>query len=215
LGGMRLDAATVPFTEDFTADAANWFDSAGLNVMTWHANGGPDGGAYASTSFNFAGSGAMDTPAIYRGQSNFGSSGGAFVGDWLTDGVTEFRTFVRHDAGVPLSFFARFANGNNFPAVVALGGAPVPSGSWTELIIPIRADAGFIPEGPSTFDGVFSNLGNVQLGVLAEPLAGTDQLVTFDLDKVSIVPEPVSLVLLAAGLMATGGVRRSRRRRQS
>lgn len=212
-GAMPVAATSVPFTEEFATDAANWFDSAGTSAMTWQSTGGPDGGSYASTEFNFAGSAPTDSPAIYRGQSNLGSSGGAFVGDWLGDGVTEFRTFVRHDAGVDLSFFARFASSVNFPAVVALAGGPVPSGVWTELIIPIAPGPAFIAEGPSTFSGVFGNLGNIQLGVFAEPLAATDQPVTFDLDKVTIVPEPASLALLGLGSLALGRVFRSRRRR--
>jgi len=213
LGVASVDALTVPFTEDFAANSANWFDSTAINVMTWHDTGGPDGGSYASTTFNFASSGDADTPAVYRGQSNLGSSGGAFVGNWLGDGVTEFRTFVRHDASTDLSFFARFANPNNFPAMVALAGGPVAANTWTELIIPIQPGPNFIPEGPSTFGAVFGNLGNVQIGVFAEPLAGSDTTVTFGLDKVSIVPEPASLVLLALGAVAVGRSYRSGRRR--
>jgi len=212
-GVGTAQALTVPFVEEFTANSANWFDSGSVNAMTWHSTGGPDAGSYASTTFNFVHSSVADTPAVYRGQKNLGSSGEAFAGDWLTGGVTEFRAFVRHDANTDLTFFARFANPNNFPAMVAVAGGPVPSATWTELVIPITPGPGFIPEGPSTFSAVFGNLGNVQLGVFAEPLAGVDGTINFDLDKVTIVPEPASLALLAVGTLALARTRQSRRRR--
>ena len=206
----EASATVVPFTEDFTSDGAEWYDAPSTAVLTWRASGGPDGGAYASTNFNFVGSAAADTPAVFRGQDGFDSSGDAFVGDWLTDGVSEFRAFVRHDAGTDLRFFTRFASPFNFPAMVAVVGTPVASGTWTEFVIPIQP-GGFIPEGPSTFNGVFGNLGNVQLGVIAEPLAGVDQVVTFDLDKPSIIPEPATFVLMGLGTCVVLARRRARR----
>jgi hypothetical protein len=40
-------------------------------------------------------------------------------------------------------------------------------------------------------------------------LAGVDQLVTFDIDKVTLIPEPSTLVLLGAGAMAIAFTRRA------
>ena len=191
-------AATVPFTEDFSTDSANWRDAAGVNPLGWVSTGGPDGGAFARGTFSFASSGVQDTPAVFRGQSSNGSSGGAFAGDWLGGGVTEFRAMVRHDASTDLTFFGRFASPFNFPAMVAVFPTVVPPNEWTPVSV-LLAPSNFIAEGPSTFNGVFGNVGNVQLGVLAGPLAGSPGTVTFDLDKVRIVPEPATLGLLAMG----------------
>lgn len=191
-------AATVPFTEDFSSDSANWRDAAGVNPLGWVSTGGPDGGAFARGTFSFASSGVQDTPAVFRGQSSFGSSGGAFVGDWLGGGVTEFRALVRHDAPTDLTFFGRFASPFNFPAMVAVFPSVVSPHEWTPISV-LLAPSNFIAEGPSTFNGVFGNVGNVQLGVLAGPLAGSPGTVTFDLDKVRIVPEPATLSLLVLG----------------
>ena len=42
--------ATVPYTENFTTDAANWRDGAGAASATWVASGGPDGSSYITTT---------------------------------------------------------------------------------------------------------------------------------------------------------------------
>jgi hypothetical protein len=53
----------------------------------------------------------------------------------------------------------------------------------------------------SDFATVFGNIGNLQIGVdVPAELAGMNRVVTFDVDKVSIVPEPTTLTLLAPGL---------------
>src|SRR5262249_44276027 len=78
-------APTVPFTEDFTTDTANWKNNGNAD-LTFFANGGPGNSSYVSTSFAFA-SAFGDQIALFRGQSGFNSSGGAFNGNWLTEGV--------------------------------------------------------------------------------------------------------------------------------
>ncbi len=178
---------TVPFTEDFTTDAANWRDNAGTSVVGWVPSGGPDGSAFVTTTFNFVGSTSEDMPALFRAQDEFGSSGGAFVGNWINDQVERISFRVRHDAGVPLTFFMRFADPANFPGAAAVVAVPVPSGQWTAANIALP-NPELIFEGPFVYGDVFDNIGHVQIGVLAPaPLIGVDQSVTFDLDKVAIV----------------------------
>ncbi len=198
-------AATVPFTEDFSAGAANWFvDSAGTTAPMFNATGGPDGGSFVSSSLNFGGLAVMDAPLILRGQDNFGSSGGAFQGDWLGEGVTELSFWVRHDSDVPVSFFARMAPVNfNFPGAIALSFVPVPGGEWTLVTFGIGLSNPAIIAEDGTLDTEFDNVGKIQIGLsVPEGLAGVDDTFTFDLDKVSIVPEPASLALLGAGTIA-------------
>jgi hypothetical protein len=185
-------AVTAPFTEEFSADAADWHDVGGIADLSWVMNGGPDGGSYASTTFNFVGSTDIDTPPLFRAHAAYGSSGssnGAFVGDWTTHGpvhVGGVSAFVRHDTGTPLIFFLRFAGPANFPGAVSIIPAPVPSGVWTPISVTIP-DPAAVYEGPFTFGDVFGNIGNVQIGVLVPgSLAGQDQEFTFDIDKVSL-----------------------------
>ena len=181
-------AVTVPFIEEFEAGPSDWFDSAGLSPLNWSAAGGPDGGAHALTTFNLATLADGDTPALFRAQDEFDSSGGAFEGDWISGGVAEFRAFVRHDAPFPQSFFVRFSSPINFPGAIAVQFVPVFSDTWTEIVIDID------PENPQlvSFEGsdfvtVFSNIGHVQVGItVGEGQGGFPVDITFDLDKVAI-----------------------------
>ncbi len=194
---------TVPFTEDFANDSANWRGATGVNSLAWHATGGPDGGAYASGPFNFVNSNPGDTPGLLRGQQAYGSSGGAFSGNWIDAGVSLFTMQVRHDAPLPLTFFTRFASPLNFPGGVAIAFQPVRPNEWTPISIPINpGNPQFVTFEGSDFQTVFSNIGNIQVAVeVPAELAGRNQAFNFDIDKVSIVPEPATLTLLAPGLL--------------
>jgi hypothetical protein len=203
-------AATVPFTEDFAADNANWKDAAGVD-LAFLAAGGPDGSGYVSGTFSFAASNENDPATLLRGQDNFDSSGDAFVGDWVSGGVTEFTAWVRHDAPFPLPMFTRFATPVNFPGAAGIQFAPVLPNTWTRLTIAINpASPQIVYEGPgSNFNSVFGNVGNLQIGVqVPAGLAGFTPLVTIDLDQPTITPEPAS-----AGLFAVGALVMMRRRR--
>jgi hypothetical protein len=202
-------ATTVPFTEAFTNDAANWRDAPNAATADWFATGGADGGGYISESFSFANSAAGDTPVILRAQSSFNSSGNNFFGNWLSDGVTEYRMAVRNNASVPVNFFARFVQPAGFPGAVAVEFAPVLPGVWTEIDIPIDpANPQFISFETSDFNTIFSNIGRIQVGVqVPAALAGNPDSFSFDLDQVRIVPEPTS-VMLILGLSALGLRRR-------
>lgn len=195
-------ATTVPFTESFTDDAAGWRDASGGASAVHVPAGGADLGGYITQSFNFVNSNTVDPPPVFvRAQSNFGSSGNSFFGNWLADGVTEFRVSVRHDAPVPVNFFSRFASPAAFPGAIAVAFTPVFPNTWTELVIPINAaNPQFVSFEGSDFATVFSNIGRVQLGVnVPAALAGVDAAYDFDFDVVSIVPEPASIALLLIG----------------
>ncbi|MBI1826696.1 MAG: PEP-CTERM sorting domain-containing protein [Planctomycetes bacterium] len=207
-------AATVPFTEAFTSDAANWHDPSGASVLNWTNSGGPDSSSFAFTNFNFANSAAGSTPVIFRGQSEFNSSGGAFVGNWIADGITSFRADVRQDSGVPLTFFTRFSSSANFPGATAINFTPVLSGVWTPITFAISpASPQFISFEGTDFNTVFSNIGHLQIGVsVPAELGHLNSNVTFGIDNVSIVPEPASLGLFAIGLVAIARQRVGRSR---
>jgi hypothetical protein len=199
-------AASVPFTEDFTTGPANWGDNTTLNLLTHVASGGPDGGAYASTSKSLQNLGDQ-TIVLFRAQDEFNSSGHAFEGNWISQGVGQFSAYVRHNAPLPLSFFGRFSAPANFPGGTAVKFAPVLPNTWTQLNFDIRAsNPEFVTFEGSSFETVFSNVGHIQLGVSVPAALGANPTAfTFDIDKASItpaVPEPSTLVLLILAAFA-------------
>jgi len=209
---VQSHAATVPFTEDFTMDVANWADNSGLNLLSHVAAGGPDGGAYASIDTSLAGTSMV----LFRAQDEFNSSAHAFEGNWVSDGVGEFSAFVRHDAPVPLTYFARFSSPANFPGATAVKFAPVLSNTWTELEFNIDpGNVEFVTFEGSSFGTIFSNIGHVQLGIqVPEALNGSPTQFTFDVDTASIaarVPEPAGLFAVHVASLGLTACRRRRK----
>jgi hypothetical protein len=201
-------AVVVPFTENFAAGSSNWRTTDSSTPLGWVGAGGPDGSSYASIGFSFLNQSAGGQPSMFRAHDAFDSSGDAFVGDWISSGVTAITLSVRHNTGVSLPFFVRFAP-SFAPGAVAVAFAPVPSGAWTSLTVPINPGYPFIYEG-TTFGTTFNNIGRVQIGVeVPAGLAGNAASFTFDIDRVSLVPGPG-----AAGLTAAlAGLGTGRRRR--
>jgi hypothetical protein len=212
--------ATVPYTENFTTDASNWRDTNGA-VATYVPSGGPDGSSYITSTASAFFLDTGDPVVVFRGQDEFNSSADAFVGNWLADGINHFSTWVRHNAPVPLDFFVRFAQSDNFPGTAADKGALIPPNTWTQLSYdidpskifnPTTNPTGYLfPEGPSSFfSSTFGNLGNIQVGYSVPAGFGLDQnSYAFALDQPSIVPEPASWFLA----MSFASVAFMRRRR--
>jgi hypothetical protein len=197
LAAAPAGAVTVPFTEDFTSNASGWLNAVSA-PLTWNATGGPDGGAYVSTTLgSLGGNGTIQ----FRANDSANASGDAFVGNWIASGVTTVSAQVIHDAPVPLTFFFRFAGAG---AMVGFA-PPVAPNTWTTITVAISP--GSLTPAGGTFNGVFSNLLNLQVGVSAP--AGQESVpFTYGLDKVAIVPEPATAGLVALGLVALGCARR-------
>ena len=207
--------AIVPYTENFTTDAANWRDGAGAAAATWVASGGPDGSSYIASTASAFFLDEGDPVVVFRGQDGFNSSADAFVGNWLGSGLNQFSTWVRHDAPVALDFFVRFATPGNFPGTAADKSALIAPNTWTKLsyeIAPAHINEYLFPEGPPSFFGsTFSNVGNIQVGYSVPAGFGLiNSSFNYALDQPSIqTPEPAS-VLLAMSFAAIAFMRRRR-----
>jgi len=205
----RATALIVPFTEDFTSGASNWLNGSSA-APTWSATGGVDDGGYISApgAISAGGFGTI----VFRGNAATDASSDAFVGNWLTGGVSTFSAFVRHDAPVALNFYARFDAGSGRAASSV--DFSVPVGGWFQLNIPI-AEASFqsygaAGSGTAAFNSVFSSILNVQIALSTTQDPSTaGQTYNVSLDRVATVPEPSvaalgSLTLL--GFLASRGI---------
>jgi hypothetical protein len=202
-GGMVSNAfglASLPFIENFASGNANWLNGASVSA-TWLPSGGVDDGGYitANTTVVNTGFGA----AAFRGNAASDASGDAFVGDWLTGGVTLFTTYVRHNAPTNLDIYSRLdAGAGRAGSAVSVSVAP---NTWTLMSVPIvDSPTSFQAYGGGTFTTVFNSIQNVQVWLAPNTdLAG--QTYTIDLDQVSVVPEPGTIGLAAgAGLLLIG-----------
>jgi len=202
--------ASLPIEENFDIDAANWFNAGGGAPATYNAAGGSDGGGYISQNLDLSTTMVDDTPVLFRAQDEFGSSGNAFVGNYLTNGATELTAFIRHNAPAPINIFTRFSGPGNFPGAVSVEFVPVFPNVWTQVSFPIDPNSPqFVSFEGSNFNTVFSLVGHLQIGPsITAGVAGLPADVTFDLDQVALVPEPMTgALLLFAG---TALIRRRR-----
>ncbi len=153
---------------------------------------------------------------VFRGNDANNASGDAFVGNWLTAGVTTFSAYVRHNADVALNFYARFdaGAGRAGSSVNFL----VNPNSWTLLQLPILNEItsfqsyGAAGTGQAAFNTIFGGIQNVQIALSVDTV-NAGKTVTLDLDGVSIVPEPTASVLLMAAGAALLASRRLRLKR--
>lgn len=210
-GAVTADVIAVeplPFTETFDADASNWRDVGGVNDATWSATGGVGDSGYISTTLNVPDPVPPFGVLAFRAQNEYGSSNGAFEGNWLTAGVSQVSFDVRHDAAGPIQLYARVAGVNGEPGAVLLSFAPVFAGEWTTVTFDVSpSNPGLIPEGVS-FETAFSTVGRFQIG--AVPGGGlVNTSFTLDIDNVALLPSPGVLVALAIAPLALHRRRRA------
>jgi hypothetical protein len=209
---------TVPFTETFSTDAANWRIAPAGTLATWNGNGGPANGTFISRTGSGPDTGFgqfVSGPILFRGEDAFNSSSDRFVGDWITGDVGSFSVDVFHDHASPLLFQLRLANSNNSPGASAVDVSVTP-GVWTKLTVPIVDSAAVFqtygqlgnPPNASAFSQIFSSIGNVQIGLAAGQVGGTGLAPTVTLGManpaIAAVPEPGTWAALGAAAVAAG-----------
>jgi hypothetical protein len=206
-------ADIVGFYEGFTSNSASWRNANGAADLAWHEFGGPTGGSYATSAFNLISTTAGGfPPTVIRAQSGYGSSAGAYAGNWIAAGVTGVSFSFRHDLSEAINVTGRFASANNFPGAAVVAFTPVASNVWTTIFIDLTASSpNFVSFEGSNHATVFSNIGNMQFGFMVPAaLVGQDLEGHFDITNFSIVPAPGALALM--GFAGCLGVIRRRAR---
>ena len=212
LGNLQA-VSVLPFTESFEVNSSGWVFGTSTAPI-WATSGGAVGSAYISGSASVIGTGFGTI--VFRANDANNASGDAFVGNWLSAGVTAFSAYVRHNADVALNFYARFdaGAGRAGSSVNFL----VNPNSWTLLQLPIVNEItsfqsyGAAGTGQAAFNTIFGGIQNVQIALAADT-AHAGKTVTVDLDGVSMVPEPTASALLVAAGAALLASRRPRLRR--
>jgi hypothetical protein len=201
----NASAAITDFSENFAAGAQNWRNSNGASVLAWSATGGPDDGAYVRSVFNLSSTTVGGfPPTVIRAQSSYGSSNGAYVGNWIDAGVTGVNFMFRHDLSEAISVTGRFATPVNTPGASTVSTIVVNPNTWTLVSFDLREGSpDIISLGGGTYAQIFSNIGNMQIGFsVPAALAGQNVNGSFDLTNFNIVPAPGALALLALGGLA-------------
>ena len=211
--------AVTTFTEDFNTNDAGWLN-ADSAAVTYNATGGVGNSGYISTTpadFISDPTGPFGSPfplaVFFRGNAG-AASGDAFVGDWLTDGITTFSLDIRHNHTSALNFYGRLARSGPFAGQAASTsfGAPfILPNVWTTISIDITdSDPPFASYGAGSFNSVFSDIQNLQLGLYL-PASTSFTNFTIDVDNVGIaIPEPSRALLAVCGLFGIL-LRRNRR----
>jgi hypothetical protein len=215
--------ATLPYAEQFPADNANWSrDNGNAIPAVWQPNGGPFGSSHVSMDYSAFTAPNGSDHILFQARDENNSSNHNFEGNWFADGINQFSMWVRHDASVPLPFFARFTNAVGSTGVSAFRFMPVLSNTWTRVafeIDPSNVNSMSNPTGqlfvegaPPLFGQTFSNVRHIQVGFRAPTGFGAiNDTFTYRLDRPAInaVPEPASVVFVGmAGAIAMFGRRR-------
>ncbi len=209
-------AVTLGFTEDFTANSAGWIATDNATALAHNAIGGVDNGGYASVPSNntpqshqLTGNGVI----LYR--ANTLASGGEFIGNWVTSGVTKIQAYVRHNyESLPVEFYIRIPSSMGRTGIF-FADQLIPASvndEWSLVNFEITPD-NFEVAGAdtSTFENVMSAPTAFQIGahILSSPPVGGVP-VEFAIDRISLVPEPSSLALAFGGILYGFAVRRRR-----
>lgn len=194
----------TPFTETFDTDAQGWL-SGSFAPLTHDASG------FVSTTADISAAGPFGL-TLFRGHDDFDASGDAFVGDYLSSGITTISFDIRHDYSEALDFALRVAHPANSPGFAIEASSAVAAGEWTTLTFELDPNNPlYTPEGPPGFGffaGVMSQVGNLQVSLTPPAGLPTGTFVTFDLDNVSITPAPGSIASISILMLAAARRRR-------
>lgn len=204
LGGAASAQLVSPFTETFDSSAENWL-AGSFGPLDFDPTG------FVSTTADISAAGPFGL-TLFRGHDDFDASGDAFVGDYLTSGITTISFDIRHDYTEALDIALRVASPFNSPGFAIELAEGVDAGVWTTVTFELDPNNPlYTPEGPPGFGffaGVMSDVGNLQISLTPPDGLVSETFVTFDLDNVAITPAPGAISSICVGLLAMGRRRR-------
>jgi hypothetical protein len=211
-------AVTFGFTESFETSNAGWSGLLATQPLDHSPIGGVDDGGHVDiqpSTDPAASALGGNGPVIFRAPAS--ASGGAFTGNWLTSGVSTVQAYFRHSLDLaPVNIYVRMAGAPGAGAGVFFAESQVEQNDgWTLVNFDVTEDNFTVAGGPgTTYAGVLGNVTQFQFG--AQLLTAVDPPSTqihFELDQVSLVPEPSSLLLVVG--MTVGLLPWRRRRTRS
>lgn len=195
-------AAAQAATSNFSTDAEGWFaqgDTSG--ALTWVASGGNPGGHVRVTDAVTGGVTYFVAPSIFLGNKSaaFGTHLTFDLQQVYTGGANQFNSpdVILQGAGLTLVYDTATNPAN---------------GAWTSYSVQLNGSgwrlndlSGAAASGAQLM-AVLTNLNTLK--IRAEYQTGAD---TGKLDNVSLVPEPSTYAMFAAGILALSGMARRRK----
>jgi hypothetical protein len=130
-----ISHAALPFAEDFDSGANNWKYNNTTDLTVVAAGGAVDDAGFVSRTVTFS---TVTSSVLFRAQAPYGSSSGAYIGDWAAQGVGQVSAYVRHSAPDPLTFVTRLAGGDfNYPGATYDTLTTVAPGVWTPIVFDV------------------------------------------------------------------------------
>jgi len=215
LGFVPAGAVTITQIDTFQDGTTNgWI----INLL---GMGNPPANTIPSNVATGGPAGAGDRYLLLRSSGIEGAPGGRLVGinasqwtgDYLAAGITGLVMDVNNFGPTDLVLRLLIAGPANpmgppFNIVVSTNGVPVPNGSgWTRISFPIGLSAFDALSG--TVAGALTNA--IELRIFHNPFASDPAaavVASLGVDNISAVPEPESLLLIAAGCFVLGLLRR-------
>ena len=207
-----VSASTITISSLFTTSLEGWTTTDTLGTMTQQATGGNPGGflSHDNSELIIA---QLIAPAAFLGDlSAFIGGTFSFDGSLLGNGGLFFDGPNGIPGGVYLDYGIIQFIGPSLTAQIDLlpNGAVPPLGSWQKFSVGLNAAAFGLSS--ANFSALMQNVTGIRItieGLWGNEIEGVDNI-TLQSPDTAVVPEPATLGLLAAGLVAMVAATRRR-----